>query len=71
MERDVLERASLVSMPGKKYLNLLWNTWMTIRPKSDREYELDPGEHQGHLLLHMQGAQLGGGDLKLDLQQNQ
>ena len=23
MERDVLERASLVSMPGKKYLNLL------------------------------------------------
>ena len=44
-----------------------------IRPKSDREYELDPGEHQGHLLLHMQGAQLGGGDLtcQLDLQQNQ
>ena len=48
---------------GWQFINLTVKN--TIQPKRDCEEGLDPGQHQGHLLLHLQGPQLDGVELPL------
>ena len=44
---------------------------MTIQSQSDWEDGLDPGQHQGNLLLHLRGPQLVDVDLVLQLHVDQ
>ena len=70
MELPALERElalNLRSMPGENDKLNRETLGRQFNLKSDGAVGLDPGQHQGHLLLHLQGPQLDGVGLPLQL----